>query len=149
MLGRKSKTLGLKAGPAKHGTGLFATKRFRKGQVLGEVTGERFHDPNYGSDYCIDLGEDWSLEPGEPFRYVNHCCTPNAKLYLVFEDGDPVGERKVVIEALSNIQAGAEVTIDYEWPSDSAIPCGCESPDCRGWVVDPAELHLLSNRKPR
>ena len=149
MLGKKSKTLGLKAGPAKHGLGLFATKGFRKGQNLGEVTGDRFHDPDYGSDYCIDLGDDWSLEPGEPFRFVNHCCTPNAKLYLVFEDGDPIEERKVVIEALSSIRAGAEVTIDYEWPADGAIPCGCESPDCRGWVVDVADLHLMANRKPR
>ena len=66
MLGSKSKTLGLEAGPAKHGMGLFATRMFRPGQVLGEVTGERFEDPDYGSDYCIDLGDDWSLEPGEP-----------------------------------------------------------------------------------
>ncbi len=148
MLGRKSKkTPGLKAGPAKHGTGLFATKRFRPGQVIGEVIGTRIQDADYSSEYCIDLGDDWSLEPGEPFRFVNHCCTPNAKLYLVYEDGDLIEDRKVVIEALSNIQAGAEVTIDYEWPADGAIPCGCESPECRGWVVDPAELHLLKNRK--
>lgn len=150
MLGRKSKTntAAVKPGPAKHGTGLFATRRFRAGQEIGEITGERIHDPDYGSSYCIDLGDSWSLEPGEPFRFLNHCCTPNAKLYLVFEDGDPIEERKVVLEALKNIQAGAELTIDYEWPADSAIPCGCDSSECRGWVVDPSELHLLK-KKPR
>jgi len=148
VLGSKSKTLGLEAGPAKHGMGLFATRMFRPGQVLGEVTGERFEDPDYESDYCIDLGDDWSLEPGEPFRYVNHCCTPNAKLYLVFNDGDPVEKRKVEIEALSNIQAGAEVLIDYEWPAGGAIPCGCGSPECRGWVVDVEEIHLMTSTKP-
>lgn len=145
---RKSKALGLKAGPAKHGTGLFATKKFRKGQVVGEVTGDRIQDADYGSEYCIDLGDDWSLEPGEPFRFVNHCCTPNAKLYLIFDDGDLVEDRKVVIEALSTIREGDEVTIDYEWPADGAIPCGCGSPECRGWVVDVNELHLLK-KKPR
>ena len=149
MFGRKSMTFGLEAGPAKHGMGLFATRMFRPGQVLGEVTGERFEDPDYESDYCIDLGDDWALEPVEPFRYVNHCCTPNAKLYLVFEDGDPVGTRKVEIEALSNILAGAEVLIDYEWPAGGAIPCGCGCPECRGWVVDVEEIHLLTSTKPR
>lgn len=146
MAVRTSEAPGLKAGPAKHGTGLFATKRFRSEQIIGEVTGRRIQDNDYGSDYCIDLGDDWSLEPGEPFRFVNHCCTPNAKLFLVFDDGDPVEARKVVIEALKDIQAGEEVTIDYEWPADGAIPCGCDSPECRGWVVDQAELHLLKKK---
>jgi len=146
--GRKSETPGLKSGPAKHGTGLFATRRFESEQAIGEVTGDRIQDEDYQSDYCIDLGDDWSLEPGEPFRFVNHCCTPNAKLYLVYEDGDPVEKRRVEIEALADIQAGDEVTIDYEWPADGAIPCGCESPDCRGWVVDPEQLHLMK-KKPR
>ena len=150
MLGRKSKSTnaGVEAGPAKHGTGLFATRRFRAGQAIGEVTGKRIDDPEYGSSYCIDLGDDWSLEPGEPYRFLNHSCTPNAKLFLVFDDGDPIEKRKVVLEALRNIQPGAELTIDYEWPADSAIPCGCESSECRGWVVDPDELHLLK-KKPR
>lgn len=139
---------GLKAAPAKHGTGLFATKQFRKGQSLGEVTGKRICDDDYQSDYCIDLGDDWSLEPSEPYRYVNHCCTPNAKLYLVYDDGETVEKRKVVIEALQTIRAGMEVTIDYEWPADGAIPCGCDSSECRGWVVDPDELHLMPS-KPR
>ncbi|MDA0282155.1 MAG: SET domain-containing protein-lysine N-methyltransferase [Planctomycetota bacterium] len=146
MLGRKSKTLGVKAAPAKHGMGLFATRRFQAGQAIGELTGKRIDDSNYGSEYCIDLGDDWSLEPDEPYRFVNHCCTPNAKLYLIFDDDDPIDKRKVVLEATRSIQAGMEVTIDYEWPADGAIRCGCDSAECRGWVVDPAELHLLKKK---
>lgn len=137
------KTPAVKPGPAKHGMGLFAAKRFRPGQAIGEITGELLDDPNYGSNYCIDLGDDYSLEPGEPFRFLNHCCEPNSKLYLVYEDGDPIEKRKVILEALRNIQPGTELTIDYEWPADSAIKCGCEADNCRGWICDPDELHLL------
>ncbi len=133
----------VKPGPAKHGMGLFATKRFRPGQVIGEVTGERFDDPDYGSNYCIDLGDHYSLEPGEPFRFLNHCCEPNCKLFLVYEDGDPLEKRKVILEALRNIQPGTELTIDYEWPADTAMRCGCDAANCRGWICDPDELHLL------
>jgi pyridoxine/pyridoxamine 5'-phosphate oxidase len=28
-------------------------------------------------------------------------------------------------------------------PADAAIPCRCGVPGCRGWIVDPAELHLM------
>lgn len=140
------KKLGVEAGQAKHGKGLFASKRFRKDQIIGELTGKFINDPDYGSDYCIDLGDDCSLEPGEPWRYVNHACEPNCKLYLVFEDDAPLEDRAVVLEALKNIQPGVELTIDYEWPAESAIPCGCESKKCRGWIVDPAELHLLKRK---
>lgn len=139
----------VEAGPAKHGKGLFAKKRFRPGQVIGELTGKFINDPEYGSDYCIDLGDDCSLEPGEPWRYLNHCCEPNCKLYLVYEDDDPLEERAVVLETLRNVQPGAELTIDYEWPAENAIPCGCGSDKCRGWIVDPAELDLLRKKKKK
>ncbi len=137
---------GVTSGPAKHGKGLFATRRFRAGQVVGEVTGRIIDDPDYGSNYCIDLGDQYSLEPGEPYMYVNHSCEPNAKLYLQYEDGAPADKRKVMLEALKNIQPGVEITIDYEWPADSAMRCGCDSANCRGWIVDPKELHLLQGK---
>ncbi len=128
--------------PAKHGTGLFACKRFRPEQIIGEITGKIFDDPDYGSDYCIDLGEG-GLEPAAPWRFLNHSCEPNSKLFVVFDDGDPLDERIVVLEALRNIQPGAELTIDYEWSADNAIPCGCSAINCRGWVVAKDELHQV------
>jgi len=136
-------------GPAKHGKGVFAAKRFRAGQVIGEISGKLINDPEYGSNYCIDVGSTYSLEPGEPYRFLNHACEPNAKLFVIYRhESDPIEERKVVVEALKNIQPGAEVLIDYEWTADAAIECGCGAPSCRGWIVDPAELHLLK-KKPR
>ena len=140
-----TKPVGVKAGKAKHGQGLFATKSFRKEAQVGSITGKIFDDPNYGSEYCIDLGDDYSLEPSKPFCYLNHCCDPNAKLYLIYEDdAAPAKDRQVVLEALRGIKAGDEITIDYEWPAESAIQCGCGSKKCRGWVVDKEELHLVN-----
>lgn len=138
---------GITVGPAKHGKGVFAAKRFRPGQVIGEITGKLINDPDYGSNYCIDVGGSFSLEPGEPFRFLNHCCEPNAKLFVMYtHESEPIEERKVVVEALTNIQPGAEVLIDYEWTADAAIPCGCGAATCRGWIVDPAELHIVKKR---
>jgi hypothetical protein len=143
------KAKGVKPGQAKYGMGLFATKKFRKDDEVGEITGERFHDPDYSSEYCIDLGDDMALEPGEPFRFLNHSCEPNCKLYVVFdEDEAPIGDRKVIVEALVDVPKGSELTIDYEWPATSAILCGCGAESCRGWIVAPDERHLLQ-RKPK
>lgn len=134
---------GVKAAKATHGQGLFATRAFRAGQSIGDIAGKIIDDPDYGSEYCIDLGDSHSLEPDSPFRYVNHSCEPNSKLYVIYDDDTPVRERRVMLEALSEIKKGDELTIDYEWPADSAIRCGCGTKNCRGWVVDKAELHLL------
>jgi hypothetical protein len=143
------KARGVKAGEAKYGKGLFATKVFKAESEIGEITGERFQDPDYSSEYCIDLGDDMALEPGKPFRYLNHSCEPNCKLFVVFdEDSAPIEERRVIVESLIDIPKGAELTIDYEWPADSSIPCGCGAANCRGWIVAPGERHLLP-QKPR
>jgi hypothetical protein len=50
------------------------------------------------------------------------------------------------IEAIRDIMPGEELTIDYAWPADREAKCFCGSPRCRGWIVDPAELHLLQGK---
>lgn len=143
------KVRGVKVGDAKYGKGLFASKTFKRGDEIGEVDGERHLDPAYSSEYCIDLGDEMSLEPGEPFRFMNHSCEPNAKLFVIYdEDSAPIEDRRVVVEALRRIPKGTELTIDYEWPATSAIPCGCGAAKCRGWIVAPHEQHLVP-KKPR
>lgn len=139
---------GVKVGPAKHGQGLYASKRFKSGQLIGEIKGTLHKDPDYGSNYCIDLGAPYTLEPDAPFRFLNHSCEPNAKLFVIADDDTPPEDYKVVVEAIRNIQPEAEITIDYEWPADAAIECGCGAKECRGWIVTPEELHLVK-KKPR
>jgi SET domain-containing protein len=132
------------------GRGVFATERFRKGHVIGEVTGMIILDPDYtGSSYAIDLENGMTLEPGAPFRYLNHSCRPNSELILGDEDeeiktGMP---SRTWLRALAKIESGEELTIDYAWPADMAIPCECGSRQCRGWIVDVSALEEVLARQ--
>jgi uncharacterized protein len=141
----------VRVGKVSYGKGVFAASDLPSGLELGEVAGRVIDDAEYVSSYCIDLGGTLSLEPRAPFRYLNHSCEPNCQLVhqlTEFEDGSPP-QPSIYVETLKPIPAGAELTIDYSWSADGAIPCLCGAASCRGWVVDPAELHLLAPKKPK
>jgi SET domain-containing protein len=121
------------------GRGVFAAMAIEPGQMIGEVRGVVIDDPDYDSEYCIELDETQVLEPDSPFAYVNHCCEPNCTFIWMDSDVGTV----IFLEAIDPIAVGEELTIDYAWPADSAIPCLCGSDECRGWVVDEDELELL------
>ena len=142
----------VRVGKVTFGRGVFATQDIPAGTALGRVKGKIIDDPDYASSYCIDLGDSLSLEPQAPFRYLNHCCTPNCHLQtleVVYDDGTPApGE--VHVEALTDIPKGAELTIDYQWSAYGAIKCLCGSVNCRGWVVAAEELaELLKSKAPK
>ena len=126
------------------GKGLFASAPFYKHEIVAEVRGAIMDDPDYESDYCIDLGQDAKLEPNAPFRFLNHCCEPNCE--LVLWKNRRHGKRKyrrVWLQAVRDIDPGEELTIDYAWPAEAAIPCRCASRQCRQWIVHPDELNAL------
>ena len=52
-----------------------------------------------------------------------------------------------MVEVLTDIPQGAELTIDYQWSAYGAIKCLCGSSDCRGWVVAAEELADLLKSK--
>lgn len=124
-----------------YGKGLFAVCDFSKYHLICEVQGEIIDDVDYSSSYCIDLGGTFSLEPGEPYRYLNHSCEPNC--CLVYDEEDVTPPSRIWVETIRYIEAGDQLTIDYAWPANAAIPCGCGAVRCRGWIVDRAELKLL------
>lgn len=136
---------------AAYGLGVFADETFPARSVVGWLRGRLIEDEDYASDYCIDLGNGVSLEPDAPFRFVNHSCEPNCELYIVEHEDDSTGavHSEVCLEAIEEIFPGEELTIDYGWPADCAIPCGCASPNCRGWIVASDELHLLPGRRQK
>lgn len=143
----------VRVGRVTFGRGVFALKSIEKGIHLGTVTGRVIDDPNYATSYCIDLGGTLSLEPRAPFRYLNHSCTPNCRLVLTeceYEDGTSA-PAEVHVETIADIDEGGELTIDYAWSAEGAIPCLCGSHACRGWVVDQDELSKVrrssSNRQ--
>lgn len=138
----------VRIGNTAYGKGVFARQRFPKGFVLGRVHGEVINIPNYDSNYCIDLGGDKRLEPASPFRFVNHCCEPSCRfIYYVEADDDDTRPEEIYLETLRVIEPGEQLSIDYAWPADAAIPCGCRRPKCRGWIVAEAELTQLHKNR--
>lgn len=131
----------VRVGKSACGRGVFARNAIRKGTQVGIARGRVLDDPLYCSDYCIDLGGDLSLEPRAPFRYLNHCCDPNCQLFLI-EQPNTDGEfapPEVQVKSLRSIAVGEELTIDYAWSAEEAIPCLCGASTCRGWVVAATE----------
>lgn len=141
----------VRVGKVPFGKGVFARQDIPKGTTLGIVDGRVIDDPDYATSYCIDLGGSLSLEPRAPFRFLNHCCTPNSTLCIsevTYDDGSPAPS-EVSVEALEDIPKGAEITIDYQWAAHGAIKCLCGSKECRGWVVAVEELPKLLKSKKR
>ncbi|MEN9581129.1 MAG: hypothetical protein RJA70_4138 [Pseudomonadota bacterium] len=129
------------------GKGVFAKTRFRKSQAIGPVRGKVLSaDEDYDEDYAMDFGKNTVLEPSAPFRFLNHCCEPNAELVEV-ESGDPKIPSTMWVYATKTIRPGDQVTIDYSWPEFAAIRCKCGAATCRGWVVDAGQLKRLLKRE--
>jgi hypothetical protein len=127
------------------GKGIFALKDIPEGTIVGEIEGALIDDVEYGSDYCFAIGEGHRLEPGPPFRFVNHCCDPNCEFdwFEVTEPGDKTVRKRAFLIAVKDIRRGDHLTIDYNWSASAAIPCRCSSPNCRGWIVDEEQLEEL------
>lgn len=128
--------LSVRATPA--GKGVFAKRQFRKGQAVGEMTGKLIADDDYDPDYVVDMGDLGVLEPNAPFRFLNHCCEPNCELVEWETEGDDAPQ--LWVQALRTVRDTDQLTIDYGWPAEAAIPCLCGSAQCRGWVVDAEQV---------
>ena len=110
--------------------------------MIGEILGTVVHSADYSSPYCYSMGDDRSLEPDAPFKFLNHSCSPNStfEAYDVKSASGGVPERRVFVLALRSIRPGDEITIDYRWPATMAIRCRCGAANCRGWVIDEEDL---------
>ena len=54
----------VRVGSSRHGQGVFSLRLFTTGEFIGPIHGEIVTDPEYGSNYGIDLGDgDRTLEP--------------------------------------------------------------------------------------
>ena len=130
------------------GRGVFARQPLENGRVVGEIRGDVLDDHPEDSSYVMELGSGRLLEPAPPLRFLNHSCDPNCELFYWADDDHGVQEDRLWLQTIRPIRAGEELLIDYSWPADAAIPCRCGSRDCRGWIVDPAERHLLPDPGP-
>ena len=161
----------------KYGLGAFTSRRLKGNRKLGRVRGRIITDISYTSNYCIDAGGYLSLEPAPPFCFLNHSCEPNCQFmnYIPTEEWDDEPRRKAALERaasvsrrtanLENIDAvygvemwletlreiapGEQLTIDYAWPDDRAIPCLCGSKNCRGWIIAPELLQSFLRKREK
>jgi hypothetical protein len=124
------------------GRGVFARRAFRALQIVAEIRGAVIREVGYESDYCMCLGDGTVLEPTAPFCYLNHSCEPNCVWFVEPRWDEEAGREtpEVLLQALVDIHAATELTIDYSWPADSAIECHCGGQRCRGWIVAEDEL---------
>jgi hypothetical protein len=132
------------------GKGVFAQRAMRADVVVGEIFGDVLDEHPADPTYCMELQSGRFLEPGPPLRFVNHSCEPNCELfYWVDEESDAPIEDRLWLQTIRSISAGEEMTIDYCWPADAAIRCGCQAASCRGWIVDPDEFDQLPTSQPK
>jgi hypothetical protein len=132
--------------PSRTGRGVFAARALVLDEILGEVRGTIVQGRGYGSEYCIEIDAGRVLEPDAPWKYVNHSCDPNCEVFSWEETEGDITPDRMWLVTLREIRPGEELTIDYAWSADAAIPCRCGSPKCRGWVVDEAELDKMPPR---
>lgn len=128
-----------------HGKGVFATRHIPAGTRLIEYKGERitgedseflYTETTHTFLFMLDNNEviDGSRN-GNTARWINHSCEPNCEANE--EDG------RVFIDALGDIQAGEEITIDYNLYLEARYTaalkrqyaCGCGTQQCRGTLL--------------
>jgi uncharacterized protein len=146
-----------------HGMGAFALRRIRKGTRIVEYLGERVSHAEADRRYetkdandahtflfivdsrtVIDAGVD-----GNEARFLNHSCKPNCE--------SVIQNRRVYIEATRTIEAGEEMTYDYQIQRDVDDPpgieevfaCRCGFPECRGTMLWPPDPPKRARRKRR
>ena len=128
------------------GNGVFARRRLKAEIVVGEILGVHLDDHPEDSSYVMELPSGKLLEPAAPLRFMNHSCDPNCEIFYWEANEGEVQEDRLWLQTIRPIEAGQEILIDYAWPADAAIPCRCGTATCRGWICDPAELHLVEGR---
>ena len=108
-----------------HSRGVFTTQACPKDAPLFRVDGRLLtqHEAEYcereeNNYYIYRLADDQFIDASQhPFgRYVNHSCDPNLETAVI--DGG------LFLVAARDIEAGEELTLDYEYPEIYAL-CRC------------------------
>jgi uncharacterized protein len=134
-----------------HGRGVFANRYIRKGTRILEYTGERIDNDEADRRYddakmkrhhtfLFTLDKDTCIDGaiatgGGDASFINHSCDPNCETDEL--------EGRVWIIALRDIEAGEELTYDYnlyDGEDDDKSPCSCGAKNCRGTLFSEEEL---------
>ncbi len=115
--------------------GVFAQETISKLKKIGEIRGEsisvsdaRFRATRHERIMIVEVSAKKAIDfskSGDPMRYTNHSCKPNAR--LVIRNG------RVEFYANRAITLGEEITVDYgETHHEGRLRCQCGAPGCRG-----------------
>jgi SET domain-containing protein len=118
-----------------HGWGVFATERIPKNKRIITYGGEKIthkesreREARYleqGKIWCFRLNNRWVIDGavhGNLARFINHSCRPNCYAQVI---GDVIW-----IRAAKTVEAGEELTYDYQTDGTKSIPCRC-CPGCK------------------
>uniref|UniRef100_A0AC35FY65 Histone-lysine N-methyltransferase n=1 Tax=Panagrolaimus sp. PS1159 TaxID=55785 RepID=A0AC35FY65_9BILA len=133
-----------------HGRCVFAIKSILKNTCLIEYVGtfihqteadrkeKQYREAGITSIYFFAVSNGVVIDIdatkfGNNARYINHACRAN----VYSKEYDVDGQKKIFFHAKRNIQAGEELTIDYNFeydPLQQRIPCKCGLPGCRKYL---------------
>ena len=142
----------VRVGPSRiAGQGLFAEQAIRQGTKIIRYIGEKItHEESErrlaaGNVYIFGLNEHYALDGSTPkntARYVNHSCDPNCHT-------EQFGNT-IWIVAIEDIEAGEELTYNYEYEIDDepAEPCHCGAKHCCGYILGPRCWDRLQQTAP-
>jgi uncharacterized protein len=133
-----------------HGYGVFAARRIRKGTTIIEYLGDRVShvqadaryegkDPNDNHTFLFTVDAKIVIDAGvngNEARYINHGCDPNCE--------STTANKRIFIEAIRTIQAGEELSYDYQIQRDiddapnidQIYACHCGAKNCRGSMLE-------------
>jgi uncharacterized protein len=126
-----------------HADGCYTTETIKKGGFVAEYTGPRITlaeaDALYEKSprtYLFGLTNGTHVIDGDSASaFINHSCDANCEADEV--DG------KVIITAVQKIEAGEELTYDYnlyDGELDDDSPCHCRTKNCRGSMYSEKEI---------
>jgi hypothetical protein len=111
-----------------------ATRPFAADEVIAEVDGVALRlEEVVDDEYCLWVTDELYFDMVDQTRWINHSCAPNG---VVVTDVDDQGVVSARIVALRDIACGEEISYDYEFAVEFAIPCHCGAPQCRGMIID-------------
>jgi SET domain-containing protein len=110
----KTRKRAFRIGRSCTGLGLFATAPIMKGAFIVEYKGRKLTTEQAdklearGNRYLYEINSRWAIDGTSRKnlgRYANHSCRPNAETHRI--------GHKVIIRAIKNIKASAEITYNY------------------------------------
>ena len=117
------------------GQGAFAAEAIVARRKIGEIRGEsisvaeaRIRATRTERIMMVEVSARKAIDfskSGDPMRYTNHSCKPNARLCI--------RQGRVEFYALRDITPGEEITVDYgPTHHEGRLACQCGAPGCRG-----------------